>query len=64
MSRSKLQMWDFDPILSESRNWSREELQGRKVHAKESHKDNSLRMKVAKKIHEVDNWQLHKTKIS
>ena len=45
-------MWNFDPITPESRNWSNEELQGREVHAKESHKDNSLSEKAAKKIHE------------
>ena len=32
-TESKLQMWDFDPIPSESRNWPNEELQGRAVHA-------------------------------
>ena len=51
-TESKLQMCNFDPITSESRNWSNEELQGREVHAKESHKDNSLSEKAAKKIHE------------
>ena len=44
------EMWNFDPITSESRNWSNEELQGREVHAKESHKDNSLSEKTAKKF--------------
>ena len=61
-SRSKLQMRSFDPVTSESRNWSNEELQGREVHAKESHKDNSLSEKAAKKIHEASNYELHKTK--
>ena len=51
-TESKFQMWNFDRITSESRNWSNEELQGREVHAKESHKDNSLSEKAAKKIHE------------
>ena len=32
--RAKLQMWDFDPIPSESRNWPNKELQGQAVHAK------------------------------
>ena len=56
-----MQMWNFDPITSESRNWSNEELQGREVHAKESHKDNSLSEKAAKKIHEAGNCESHKT---
>ena len=55
-------MWNFYPITSESRNWSTEELQGREVHAKESHKDNSLSEKAAKKIHEANKCELHKTK--
>ena len=38
------------PLASESRNWSNEELQGREVHAQESHKDNSLSEKAPKKI--------------
>ena len=33
-TESKLQMWDFDPILPESRNWPNGELQGQAVHAK------------------------------
>ena len=60
--RSKLQMWNFHPIPSESRNWPNEELQGREVHAKDSHKDNNLSEKAAKKIHEAGNGELHKTK--
>ena len=59
---SKLQMWNFDPITSESRSWPNEELHGREVHAKESHKDNILSEKAAKKIHEAGNCELHKTK--
>ena len=59
--RSKLKMWNFDPITSESRNWSNEESQGRE--AKESHKDNSLSEKAAKKIHEAGNCELRETKI-
>ena len=55
-------MWNFDPITSESRKWSNEELQGREAHAKESHKDNSLSEKAAKKIHQASNCELHKTK--
>ena len=38
------------------------ELQGREVHAKESHKDNSLSEKAAKKNHEAGNCELHETK--
>ena len=53
---------NLDPITSESRNWSNEELQKREVHAKESHKDNSLSKKAAKKIHEAGNCELHQTK--
>ena len=60
--RSKLQMWNFDPITWESRNWSNEKLQGREVHAKESHKDNSLSEKAAQKIREAGNCELYKTK--
>ena len=33
-TESKLQMWDFHPIPSESRNWPNEEVQGQAVHAK------------------------------
>ena len=56
-------MWDFDPILTESRNWSNEELHGRAVQAeKNSHKDNILSEKAAKKSHEARNCELHKTK--
>ena len=55
--RSTLQMWNFDPITSESRHWSNEELQGREVHAKD------LSEKAAKKIHEAGNCEFHKTKI-
>ena len=47
---------------SESRKWSNEEVQGREVHAKDSHKDNSLSEKAAKKIHEAGNCELRKTK--
>ena len=60
--RSILQRWDFDPILSESRNWSNKELQGRELHAEDSHKDNSLSEKAAKKSYEAGNCELHKTK--
>ena len=55
-------MWNFDPITSESRHWSNEKLQEQEVHAKESHKDNSLSEKVAEKIHEASNCELHTTK--
>ena len=56
-------MWDFDAILTESRNWSNEELHGRAVQAeKNSHKDNILSEKAAKKSHEARNCELHKTK--
>ena len=62
--RSNLQMWDFDPIPSESRNWSNEALQGRAVHTKDSQKDNSLSEKAAKKIHEAGDCELHKANSS
>ena len=54
-----MELW---PNPSESRNWSNEEQQVREVHAKDSHKDNSLSEKAAKKIHEAGNCELHKTK--
>ena len=60
--RSKLQTWNFLTLTSESRNWSNEEVQGREVHAKDSHKENSLSEKAAKKIHEAGNCELHKRK--
>ena len=36
-------------------------IQGREVHAKESHKDNSLSEKAAEKIHEAGCFELHQT---
>ena len=43
-------------------NWSNEELQGRTIQAdKESHKDNILSEKAAKKSHEASNCELHET---
>ena len=62
--RSKLQTWNFLTLTSESRNWSNEEVQGREVHAKDSHKDNSLSEQAAKKIHEAGNCELHKANSS
>ena len=55
-------MWNFDPIPSDRRNWSNEELQGREVHAKDSLKGNILSEKAAKKINEAGNCELHQTK--
>ena len=59
--RSKLR--DFDPIPSETRNWSNEEMQGREVHAKDSLKGNIMSEKAAKKTHNAGRCELHKTKI-
>ena len=43
-------------------NWSNEELQGRTIQAdKESHKENILSEKAAKKSHEESNCELHET---
>ena len=55
-------MRDFDPILTESRNWSNVELQGRAVQAEKNSHKNILSEKAAKKSHEASNCELHKTK--
>ena len=55
-------MWNFDPIPSESRNSPHDELQVRGVHAKDSHKDNSLSEMAAKRSHNAGNCELHKRK--
>ena len=58
--RPKLRMWDFDPIQSQL-----VDLQGRAVHADtNSHKDNILSEKAAKKSHEAGNCEMHKTNLS
>ena len=62
-SRAKLQMWDFNPIPSESRSWPNVDLQARAVQQRKSHHDdNILSEKAAKKSHDASNCELHKTK--